>query len=86
MNMNNTITITSKGQTTLPIAIRRKLGLGTSGGVLHMTFNERTGELTISKPISISELSQRVSRHIQPGTPPVENVNHYYQTTRKTDV
>jgi bifunctional DNA-binding transcriptional regulator/antitoxin component of YhaV-PrlF toxin-antitoxin module len=83
--MNDTITITSKGQTTLPVSIRRKLGLDRSGGVLRINFNERKGELVISKPVSIAELSERVSRHIKPGTKPVENVDEYYQKTRKTD-
>jgi bifunctional DNA-binding transcriptional regulator/antitoxin component of YhaV-PrlF toxin-antitoxin module len=83
--MNDTITITSKGQTTLPVSIRRKLGLDRSGGVLRINFNERKGELVISKPVSIAELSERVSRHIKPGTKPVKNVDEYYQKTRKTD-
>jgi bifunctional DNA-binding transcriptional regulator/antitoxin component of YhaV-PrlF toxin-antitoxin module len=83
MNMNKTITITSKGQTTLPAAIRHKLGVGKSGGVLQISFNERRGELVLKKPVSITELSERVSRHIKPGTKPVENVDEYYQTKRK---
>jgi AbrB family looped-hinge helix DNA binding protein len=83
--MNNTITITSKGQTTLPADIRRKLGLNKSGGVLRINFNERKGELVISRPVSIAELSERVSRHIKPGTKPVENVDEYYQKARKTN-
>lgn len=84
MNMNNTITITRKGQTTLPIGIRRKLGLDKSGGVLRINFNERKSELVISKPVNIIELSERVSRHIKPGTKPVDNVDEYYQAARKT--
>lgn len=83
--MNNTITITSKGQTTLPASIRRKLGLDKSGGTLRINFNESKGELVISKPVSIAELSERISRHIKPGTKPVENVDEYYQKARKTD-
>ena len=86
MNMNNTITITSKGQTTLPASIRRKLGLDKTGGILRITFNERKGELVISKPVSIAELSERASRHIKPGTKPVENVDAYYQKVRKADI
>ena len=84
--MNNTITITSKGQTTLPASIRRKFGLDKAGGVLRINFNESKGELVISKPVSISELSERVSRHIKPGTNPVENVDEYYQKTRNANV
>ena len=64
--MRNTITITSKGQTTLPAPMRRKLGLDKNGGVLQVSFNERKGELIISKPVSVTELSAQISRHIKP--------------------
>lgn len=66
--------------------MRRKLGLDKSGGVLRITFNERKGEIVISKPVSIAELSERISRHIKPGMKPVENVDEYYQKTRETDI
>ena len=81
--MKNTITVTSKGQATLPVHIRRKLGLAASGGVLRIRFNEHRGELTISKPVSAEALSERISRHIKPGTKPLEDVNAYYQANRK---
>jgi AbrB family looped-hinge helix DNA binding protein len=84
--MSDTITITSKGQTTIPANIRRKLGLDKLGGVLRINFNERNSELVISKPVSIAELSERASRYIQPGTKPVSNVDEYYQLTRNVNV
>lgn len=83
MNMTRTITITSKGQTTLPAAIRHKLGIDKSGGVLQISFNERRGELVIKKPVSVAELSERISRHIKPNTKPLENVSAYYQEKRQ---
>lgn len=83
--MKKTITITSKGQTTLPAAIRHKLGVDKAGGVLQISFNERRGELVIKKPVSVAELSERISRHIKPGTKPVENVDEYYQKNRKAN-
>lgn len=58
MNMNNTITVTSKGRMTLPVAARRFLGLGQSGGTLRIRFDETKGELIISKPVSTDELNQ----------------------------
>lgn len=84
MHMKNAITITSKGQTTLPSAIRRKLGVPKQGGVLQITFDERRGELTIKRPLSVSELSSRVSKHIKPGTVPLREVDEYYQRNRQT--
>ena len=85
MSMNKTITITSKGQTTLPAAVRHKLGIGKAGGVLRISFNERKNELVIRKPISITELSERISKHIKPNTKPLENVDEYYQQKRKVN-
>lgn len=85
MNMNKIVTITSKGQTTLPAQMRRKLGIDKSGGILQISFNERRGELIIKKPVSIAELSSSVSRHIKPGTKPIKNVDEYYQTHRRAN-
>lgn len=80
--MDLTITVTRKGQTTLPVAIRRRLGLAETGGVLRAFFNEDTGELVLTKPPSIAELSERVSRHIKPGTEPLLDVDEFYQSPR----
>jgi AbrB family looped-hinge helix DNA binding protein len=83
MSMKKAITVTSKGQTTLPAPIRRKLGLGRSGGMLRISFNEKAGELVISKPVNIEELSEKLSKHIKPGTKPLADVDDYYQTNRR---
>ena len=83
MSMKNTITITSKGQTTLPAPIRHKLGLPSTGGILQIVFNERKGELVISKPLSVGELSERISKHVKPGATPIVNVDEYYQANRR---
>ena len=82
--MNRTITITSKGQTTLPAVMRHKLGLSKNGGVLRISFNERKGEITISKPTSAAALSERISSYLQPGKKPLLHVDEYYQANRKT--
>ncbi len=83
--MNKFITITSKGQTTLPAAMRRKLGLGKTGGLLQATYNERKGQLIISKPENASELSERISAYIAPNTQPITNVDAYYQANRNRE-
>jgi AbrB family looped-hinge helix DNA binding protein len=80
--MKNIVTITSKGQTTIPAPIRRKLGLDRTGGVLEMNFNENKNELVISKAISIDELSKRLSGYIKPGVKPLVDVDDFYQTNR----
>ncbi len=50
MNMKNSITITSKGQTTIPATYRRKLGLDSKGGALDIRFDEAKNEIIIAKP------------------------------------
>ncbi len=81
--MKNTITITSKGQTTIPATYRRKLGVGARGGTLDIRYDESKGELVIAKPLSIDELSNRLSSYIKPETEPLLDVDAYYQKNRK---
>ena len=83
ITMKTTLTITSKGQTTLPVAMRRQLGLDGSGGTLYVDVDEKKGQAVITKPISIEELSKRLSQNIKPGTKPVLDVDTYYQENRK---
>ena len=80
--MNKIITITRKGQTTLQATMRQKLGIGPAGGTLRATFNERTGQVVISKRLTVAEMSARVSRYVKPGTPPLHDVDAYYQAHR----
>lgn len=83
MNMKNTVTITSKGQTTIPALYRRKLGLDAKGGDLDIRFDEAKGELVIARPLSIDELSTKLSSYIKPGTKPLVDVDTYYQQHRE---
>lgn len=81
--MKTTLTVTSKGQTTIPAPIRQKLGLGKAGGVLQISFNADKDELIISKTLSVDELSNKLSAYIKPGTVPLVDVNTFYQANRK---
>jgi len=80
--MKNIITITSKGQATIPASYRRKLGIGADGGTLDIRFDESRGELVIAKPPNIDELSEKLSSYINPGTKPLVNADAYYQKNR----
>jgi bifunctional DNA-binding transcriptional regulator/antitoxin component of YhaV-PrlF toxin-antitoxin module len=85
MNMKNHVTITNKGQTTIPAPFRRKLGLATNtGGTLDIRFEEATGEVVISKPLSVDELSEKLSKYIKQGTKPLAEVDSYYQANRES--
>ncbi|HEY4963480.1 MAG TPA: AbrB/MazE/SpoVT family DNA-binding domain-containing protein [Candidatus Saccharimonadales bacterium] len=81
--MRTTLTITSKGQTTIPAPIRRKLGLDKTGGVLQISFNENKGELIVSKPLNIDKLSEKLSSYIKPGTEPLVDIDAFYQVNRQ---
>lgn len=83
--MRTTITVTRKGQTTLPAELRRKLQIGKDGGVLQIWFDEQKNEAVISKRPSIEELSNRISRYIKPGTKPLLDVRGYIRKYRKVD-
>ncbi len=84
MSMNKTmLTITSKGQTTIPASIRRKLGLDKAGGVLEIRFNESKGELVVSKSLDIDDLSEKLNAYIKPATKPLTDVDTFYQANRQ---
>ena len=82
MDMKNTVTITSKGQTTIPAPIRRKLGLDRTGGILEINFDENKNELVISKAMSVDELSKKLSGYIKPGVKPLLDADAFYQANR----
>lgn len=76
--MSKTITITSKGQTTIPAAIRKSLNIPAGGGVLNIDFDQDTGIVTIVKQKTIEEISEKLSSYIKPGTKPLEDVDALY--------
>jgi AbrB family looped-hinge helix DNA binding protein len=82
MGMKDTITVTSKGQTTIPAPVRRKLGLDKGGGVLQINFNENKNELVISKATSIDDLSNKLTGYIKSGVKPLVDANAFYQANR----
>ncbi len=84
--MQDTITITRKGQTTIPAAMRRELGVSGQGGVLNVRLNKAKNEIIISKPVSAAELAKKFSKYIKPGTKPLMDVDAYYQKYREVDL
>lgn len=86
MHMTDTITITRKGQTTLPVEFRRRLGLDKAGGTLQINFDERNNELTIKRAVTPAELSEKFSKYLKKDIPPLQNVDEYYQKNRRIRV
>ncbi|WP_035774924.1 AbrB/MazE/SpoVT family DNA-binding domain-containing protein [Arthrobacter sp. H5] len=80
--MKAILTVSSKGQITLPVAMRESLGLK-KGDQLEATIDPAAHRLTISPVISIEELSERVTGYAKKREP-VTDVNGYYQSHRST--
>jgi antitoxin PrlF len=75
------VTLTSKGQLTLPIEVRRALGLKDSDK-LEVVYNPENRKITISKPMTVDELTAMTSRLPRKNIAPITDVNAYYQTHR----
>ncbi len=83
--MKNHLTITRKGQATIPASFRRKLGLpANTSATLDVRFDETRGEIVISKPLSIDELSNKLSSYVKPGTTPLTDADAFYQANRES--
>lgn len=78
--MKTVLTISSKGQLTLPAAVRRSMGLS-KGDRLEVSFDEDLQRITIERARAIADLSARVSSYAK-RTEPVTDVNAYYQRHR----
>lgn len=74
-----TITLTSKGQVTLPVAVRRSLGVAQSGGTLRLHYDEKSGQATIQRPVSFASLQAKASSYADPDVKPLDDPRGYYQ-------
>lgn len=76
-----TITLTSKGQVTLPAEVRRMLRLKESAKLV-VTIDPESRSITLSKPMSVDELAQLTHALPRKKTKPVMDVDAYYQKHR----
>jgi AbrB family looped-hinge helix DNA binding protein len=56
--------ITSKGTTTIPNRVRRELGL-TPGSLVKFDKDEKTGQFTITKVLTLEEIQKRNKAYIK---------------------
>ena len=75
-----TITMTSKGQFTMPIEIRRALELSAVKDKLKVTYNPATRSLRIEEPVSFEDIRKRTQQCLKPGTKPLLNPRAFYNT------
>jgi len=83
--MKAILTLSSKGQLTLPVSVRRSMHLQT-GDTLLLSLNTDCSEAILTKAPTIEELSTKLSTYIKPGTKPVMDVDEYYQKYRTQDI
>jgi AbrB family looped-hinge helix DNA binding protein len=77
--MENTATLSSKYQITIPSAVRKLVGLRAGD---RLVYGVRNNQIYIKKPEPLEDISDRISSYIKPGTPPLENASEFYQTRR----
>ncbi len=85
----STITLTSKGQVTLPVEARRLLNLQ-DGDKLIVSINREARTLSLSKPMTFDELSTMVQGFIKKRNKgkikSIKNVDEYYQKHRRETI
>ena len=81
----STVTLTSKGQLTLPVAIRQSLGLRESEK-LEVSINLEQQTITLRKPSRLEDLSAKYGKLIPKGAEPVTDASAYYQAHRAESI
>ncbi|MEZ5086053.1 MAG: AbrB/MazE/SpoVT family DNA-binding domain-containing protein [Tessaracoccus sp.] len=77
--MSVTVRLSSKGQLTLPLAVRKELQLS-QGDLLELEVHD--GRVVLSPIGGLDDLTAQVTSWITPGTPPVTDVSGYYEEHR----
>jgi len=75
-----TITVTSKGQFTMPIDVRRAFGITSKSRSLTLTYNPSTNQAKIEKPITFDQIQTIAKKYIKPGTSPLLDARKFYET------
>jgi AbrB family looped-hinge helix DNA binding protein len=76
--MKKTITMSSKGQFTMPAEVRRALGIN-EGDTLVCEFDDQTQSLTLKKPMSIDDL-RAMNKKILQRTPGASQAAKRYRS------
>lgn len=77
------ITMTSKGTFTLPIKIRRLLGLSDKGAKLKIIFDTDRNEAVITKHVSFTDIQEMTQVHLRKDKKPLSDVSSFYQQRSK---
>jgi bifunctional DNA-binding transcriptional regulator/antitoxin component of YhaV-PrlF toxin-antitoxin module len=78
--MTITITMTSKGQFTLPASVRKAMALRKQGDKLVLNFIPANQQAILSKPVSFEDIQAKAQQYIKPNTEPLTDIDVYYNT------
>ena len=66
----------------MPVDIRKAMGLKT-GDKLEVIYDAKVQRVEFKKPLSIDEISTKLTGYIEPGIKPLHDVDAYYQKHRR---
>lgn len=75
-----TITMTSKGQFTMPAEVRKLLGVSLTNNKLRLVVNPKTKQAKIERPISFAEIRAIAQKYIKPGSPVLLDPRKFYDS------
>ena len=78
--MTVTITMTSKGQFTLPANVRKAMALNKPGDKLVLDFSPTKQQAILSKPVSLEAIQAKARAYVKPGTKPLPDVDALYNS------
>lgn len=87
LTMNYNVTITSKGQLTLPAKVRRALGIDENHHTLSLRFDGQSETVILEKPVSFAEIRGYVQKHAKnKDDVEMENINERYEKYRLAEL
>lgn len=77
-----TITMTSKGQFTMPVEVREALGVSKKSNKLKLVFDTKTKKAEIERPVSFDSISAKGQSYIKSGVKPLLDPRKYYESRK----
>jgi bifunctional DNA-binding transcriptional regulator/antitoxin component of YhaV-PrlF toxin-antitoxin module len=74
------MTVTQKGQLTVPIDIRNALGITDKKNKLIAIFNPKLKSFTVEQPPTFENIQKLAQSFIKPGTTPIRDARAFYET------
>ena len=85
--MKDFVTVTSKGQVTLPAKMRKALGISKPGQKLQIQLDAQSNRLELRKPVELRDIQSLVRKHAKnPEAPVPENIHEWYAEQRTADL